>query len=43
MKWKHAVVAGIAVGVLASAGLMATAAGKASVQTREDTADHRDQ
>lgn len=31
MKWNHAVVAGIAVGVLASAGLMATAAGKASV------------
>jgi hypothetical protein len=36
MKWKHAVVAGIAVGVLASAGLIATAAGEASVRAPDD-------
>ena len=34
MNWKHAVVGGIAVGMLVSAGLIATAAGKASVRAR---------
>jgi hypothetical protein len=38
MDWKHAVVAGIAVGMLASAGLFATAAGKASVRAPNDRA-----
>ena len=38
MNWKHVVVAGIAVGMLASAGLIATAAGNASVRAPNDRA-----
>lgn len=36
MTWKHALVAGIAVGTLASASLIATAAGKAPVRPPDD-------
>ncbi|HET7929395.1 MAG TPA: hypothetical protein VFM40_07575 [Actinomycetota bacterium] len=38
MTWKHAVVAGIALGTLASAGVIATAAGKAPVRPPDDRA-----